>query len=65
MEVPSPDLMKSRRKTLLCIVTFALGTLVLLVVYAQRVIGWEEDAFKGRPLSELESVLARQGRALT
>lgn len=65
--------MKARKRSIIVILVamLAVATLFLLVFHetlfglaAQRFFKWEEESFKGRPLSELQSNLARDGRDL-
>ncbi len=65
--------MKARRRTVIAILVAVLGmaTVFLLVfretlfgLAAQRLFKWEEESFKGRPLSDLQSYLTRDGRQL-
>lgn len=65
--------MNIRKHTLHIILSSALGILILFAItFHQTLQGllmgkifmWEEDAFKGRPLSELEDMIACQGQVL-
>lgn len=65
--------MRARKRTVIVILVLVLGmaTVFLLVfretllgLAAQRFSNWEEESFKGRPLSELQSNLTSQGRGL-
>lgn len=63
--------MKARRRTVIAILAAVLGTATVFLLgfhetlyglAAQRFFKWEEESFKGRPLSELQSYLTKQGR---
>jgi hypothetical protein len=65
--------MKTRRLTVIAILVAVLGTATVFMIgfhetlyglAAQRFFKWEEESFKGRPLSELQSNLTREGREL-
>lgn len=65
--------MKARRRTVIAIVVVVLGTATVFLLgfhemlyglATQRFFKWDEESFKGRPLSDLSSNLAKQGRGL-
>lgn len=65
--------MTTRKKALIIVLATTLGTATLSLLafhqtlyglFSQKYFTWEEDAFNGRLLSELQSSLANQGRDL-
>lgn len=65
--------MKMRKRTMIATLVAVLATATVALlgfhetlygVVAQKCFKWEEDAFNGKVLADLESSLAKQGRGL-